>query len=74
MSHNTTITHTIPLQRWPSGFAPEALGAPAFWSAPIDQMYAQLPFPDFWREYRLTVFPAGGTLNDARIIAYGAKQ
>lgn len=51
----TTLNHGVTLTRYFVGAADE-VGNPAFWQQPLDQMYAQHPFPAFWAPLRLHVW------------------
>lgn len=49
----------IRLNRYYTGDTPDDVGTVGLWKEPLDQMYAQLPFPMFWKGLELEVWHMG---------------
>jgi len=62
----TTLNFGTTLTRWPISH-PDTLQSPIFWQKPLDEMYAQMPFPSLWQPLRLHVFHMDHPELDARI-------
>jgi hypothetical protein len=49
----------ISLSRFYVGGTPDEVGSVSFWKEAIDQLYAQLPFPEFWKSFELEIWHMG---------------